>query len=296
MQTLVKASRWESRFVRVDGSRTIHALHVHQRGGPSTARPATHTATAPLPPAMTVPAGVAPPALPPALAPPLPQADSGRGVRRRRTVPASCSSGAAQSPTAAVRKPVMVLCHGFGTGAAIFAHNFDDLAREYDVHSLDMSGSGLSARRQGAFRDHQHAEETLVQDLETFLDRSGLDRVTLVGHSFGGYVCGAYALKHPERIERLVLVSPVGLPDHRNDAAAGTIRGRTVPVWARPVVGSIKKLWQWGTTPQSVVRLAGRAGPRLVRRYVTRRFTDDVNKEVLVDYMVSAAPAACCPA
>jgi pimeloyl-ACP methyl ester carboxylesterase len=33
----------------------------------------------------------------------------------------------------------------------------------------------------------------------------------LVGHSFGGYVCGNYALKHHSKIKKLILLSPLGL-------------------------------------------------------------------------------------
>lgn len=42
-------------------------------------------------------------------------------------------------------------------------------------------------------------------------DEIGLARFRLVGHSMGGWIASAFALEHPERVERLVLVSPAGL-------------------------------------------------------------------------------------
>jgi cardiolipin-specific phospholipase len=34
----------------------------------------------------------------------------------------------------------------------------------------------------------------------------------LAGHSFGGYICGTYAAKHPHHIKKLLMLSPVGVP------------------------------------------------------------------------------------
>ena len=41
----------------------------------------------------------------------------------------------------------------------------------------------------------------------------GLKKITLVGHSLGGYLSTCYALKYPEKVKQLILVSPVGFPE-----------------------------------------------------------------------------------
>jgi 4,5:9,10-diseco-3-hydroxy-5,9,17-trioxoandrosta-1(10),2-diene-4-oate hydrolase len=53
-----------------------------------------------------------------------------------------------------------------------------------------------------------------VYGVEGFLDALGLDVVDLLGHSMGGFVALGFALAHPERVNRLVLVDPAGLGGH----------------------------------------------------------------------------------
>lgn len=48
-----------------------------------------------------------------------------------------------------------------------------------------------------------------------------LEKIVLVGHSLGGFLSACYALKYPERVEKLILVSPVGLPEKPDDFEDG---------------------------------------------------------------------------
>lgn len=56
-------------------------------------------------------------------------------------------------------------------------------------------------------------EHFFVDSLEKWRERMGLPKMVLVGHSLGGFLSACYALKYPERVERLILVSPVGIPE-----------------------------------------------------------------------------------
>jgi pimeloyl-ACP methyl ester carboxylesterase/predicted Ser/Thr protein kinase len=88
----------------------------------------------------------------------------------------------------------------FDWDSPIWRHLFLELARTHRLFRYDGRGNGLS--------DHEAADisfETMVQDLETVVDSSGLDRFSLLGISQGCAVSIAYAVRHPERVERLVL-------------------------------------------------------------------------------------------
>ena len=50
------------------------------------------------------------------------------------------------------------------------------------------------------------------------------DSFYLMGHSYGGYLCGLYAAQHPEKIDKLFLLSPVGVEPERPDLDLCSIR------------------------------------------------------------------------
>ena len=73
--------------------------------------------------------------------------------------------------------------------------------------AFDLRGHGGSARPSdpGAF-----AMESLAQDVEAVVDAAELERVVLVGHSLGAGVALSYAGAQPDRVERLLLLDPIG--------------------------------------------------------------------------------------
>lgn len=197
-------------------------------------------------------------------------------------------SEAAEAAAAAdATKPPMVLLHGFGTGAAIYAQNMETLAEKYDVYSVDMVGCGLSGRPKHNPRDIDTSEALFTNTLESWRRRKGLGPITLVGHSFGGYIAGVYALKHPQHVERLVLLSPVGVPE-RPPPEQDPVR--QLPWFVRPLVGTFRALWSLNVSPQGVLRALGPAGPRMTKGYVNKRFTAQVaDKELLAQYLYHAS-------
>jgi pimeloyl-ACP methyl ester carboxylesterase len=98
--------------------------------------------------------------------------------------------------------PPVVFLHGI-TG---HARTWDDearlLAERYHVLVLDQRGHGDS----DPAPDGDYSDAALLGDLEAFVDALGLARLTLVALSLGGRVAMNYAGRHPERVERLVVV------------------------------------------------------------------------------------------
>jgi pimeloyl-ACP methyl ester carboxylesterase len=73
--------------------------------------------------------------------------------------------------------------------------------------AFDLRGHGGSARLSdpAAF-----GMDSLARDVEAVVDATGLERVALVGHSLGGGVALSYAGAQPDRVERLLLLDPIG--------------------------------------------------------------------------------------
>jgi DNA-binding winged helix-turn-helix (wHTH) protein/pimeloyl-ACP methyl ester carboxylesterase len=82
----------------------------------------------------------------------------------------------------------------------IWRHWVRDLAKGYSILRYDGRGNGLS---QWDVEDVSF--ESWVHDLETVVDAAGLEKFALMGHSQGGAVAIAYAVRHPERVSHLIL-------------------------------------------------------------------------------------------
>src|SRR5829696_794610 len=107
--------------------------------------------------------------------------------------------------------PPLVLLHGSGTSAGFFLPLLDAL-HGVRVIAPDRPGVGLSDPID-LHRDRYRA--TAVAWLDRLLDTLELDTTTLAGHSGGGLWALWYALAHPDRVERLVLLDPPALPGTR---------------------------------------------------------------------------------
>jgi 2-hydroxy-6-oxonona-2,4-dienedioate hydrolase len=97
--------------------------------------------------------------------------------------------------------PVVVLLHGSGpgaTGSTNFSPNIGPLAERFRVIAVDMPGWGESdPQTNETGRDH-------VAVLVELLDELGIEKATLVGNSLGGMTSVATAVKHPDRVSRLI--------------------------------------------------------------------------------------------
>jgi pimeloyl-ACP methyl ester carboxylesterase len=102
--------------------------------------------------------------------------------------------------------PTLILLHGFGSSLHTWEPWARALDRTYRVVRFDFPGSGLSAP--DATGDY--ADMRSMQLLAALMDTLGLQRATLVGNSMGGRIAWSFAARYPERVEKLVLISPDG--------------------------------------------------------------------------------------
>ncbi len=100
----------------------------------------------------------------------------------------------------------IILIHGLGNSAEVWAALMPLLAREYLVYAPDMPGFGKTPLAPEGTNVATH-----VLYLERFLDALGYPRVTLAGNSLGGWIATRFAVEHPERVEHLYLLNSAGL-------------------------------------------------------------------------------------
>ena len=116
--------------------------------------------------------------------------------------------------------PVVLLLHGLGCDHTTWAPVIDSLSRTHTVIAPDLLGHGSSDKPRADYSVGGYANG--MRDLLTVL---GIDKVTVVGHSFGGGVAMQFAYQFPERTERMVLIAPGGLGPEVSPA----IRAVTTP-------------------------------------------------------------------
>lgn len=101
--------------------------------------------------------------------------------------------------------PALLLVHGWGSDA----RTWDTLVPllRGRVLTVDVRGHGRSAVPTGD-SVQRFDPEVIADDLVAVLDHAGVERVTAVGHSWGGQLVTALGVTHPDRVESLVVLDP----------------------------------------------------------------------------------------
>ncbi|MGA9210476.1 MAG: alpha/beta hydrolase, partial [Terriglobales bacterium] len=114
-------------------------------------------------------------------------------------------------PTAAANARTVLLLHGKNFSGFYWERVIGLLAsRGFRVVAPDQIGFGLSSRPNIHYSLHQMAANT-----KALLDRLGIARVVVVGHSMGGMLATRFTLLYPGMVDKLVLEDPIGLEDYR---------------------------------------------------------------------------------
>ncbi len=94
----------------------------------------------------------------------------------------------------------MILLHGNGESSDYFQGQMDEFARYYRVLAIDIRGHGKTPRGEAPFTIRQFAD-----DLLGFMDAHQIGKAHLLGFSDGGNIAMVFAMKHPGRVNRLIL-------------------------------------------------------------------------------------------
>jgi len=132
------------------------------------------------------------------------------------------------APAQATGALPLLLSHGYGATSAMFAPNVPTLAIHREVITWDLRGHGAS--ESPADPDSYQAVNAIA-DMAAILDRIGVKRAVLGGHSLGGYLSLDFTLTYPDRVAGLVLIDTG--PGFRNDEARSDWNRRAEATAAR---------------------------------------------------------------
>jgi pimeloyl-ACP methyl ester carboxylesterase len=165
-------------------------------------------------------------------------------------------------------EPTLVLLHGFGASIFSWREVMEPLAEVGTVIAFDRPAFGLTARPMpGEWSgENPYSPEAQADLTVALLDGLAVERALLVGHSAGGTIAVLTSLRHPERVEALVLVDPAIYTE------GGT------PVWLRALLSTpqmrrlgpllVRSIVRWG---EAVIRIAwndpDRIAPEILSGY-----------------------------
>lgn len=164
--------------------------------------------------------------------------------------------------------PPLVLLHGWGASHQFWRYSLTAFSPRWRVIAPDLTGFGRSEKPK---RDY--SIPALAMWLDKFLDAMRLPKVVLVAHSMGGMIGLQFALEHPERLSKLVVVNPMvagplALPARTKRCLLPGVR--RVLYWA----SRLEPVRAWATDRFSYV---GKLDPELARDVIrgTYRSTFD---------------------
>ncbi len=105
----------------------------------------------------------------------------------------------------------LILMHGWGCDHTTVASVAATASATHTVYSLDLPGFGQSTEPREPWTPERYATM-----LRKFVDRLGIKRPSLAGHSYGGRVAIVYSSQHPDEVDKLILIDAAGVKPRRS--------------------------------------------------------------------------------
>jgi proline iminopeptidase len=171
--------------------------------------------------------------------------------------------------------PLVVLHGGMGLDHSYFRPWMDRCSDFASVVYMDFSGNGRSGRLSAEEIGH----ERWIEDVEEVRRSLGLDRVTLLGHSYGGILAQEYVLAHPGAVERLILANTTPAFDYPDIVVSNAER--------RGTPGQVERLLQGLSAPSPSDEAFGAVFRDILPLYF-HRWDEAVARELIADIEYSA--------
>ncbi len=156
--------------------------------------------------------------------------------------------------------PAVIFLHGFGASLHTWEPWASELQSSLRVVRFDLPGSGLSSTDPSG----DYSDTRSLQIITTLMDKLEIAEASFVGNSIGGRIAWTFAAAHPERVHKLVLVSPDGF------ASPGFNYGK------KPEVPATVKLMRY-TLPKPLLRMSLKpayADPSLLTDQLVSQYHD----------------------
>jgi pimeloyl-ACP methyl ester carboxylesterase len=109
-------------------------------------------------------------------------------------------------------RPALLFVHGLSGSWPNWLEQLPVFAADHRVIALDLPGFGRSPMPPGG----EVSIAGYADLLDALLEQLGVESAAVVGNSMGGFISAELAIRHPRRVERLVLVSPAGISTHQD--------------------------------------------------------------------------------
>jgi pimeloyl-ACP methyl ester carboxylesterase len=169
--------------------------------------------------------------------------------------------------------PVVLLLHGFGSSLHTWENWSGPLSADHRVIRLDLPGCGLSPPDPSG--DYTEARSIAV--LLALMDRLGVAKASVVGNSMGGRIAWTLASEHPDRVDKLILISPDGFE------SPGFEYG------VKPAVPSTVKLMRY-VLPKPLLKMSlapAYADPKVMTDALATRYYDLMRAPGVRDAMIA---------
>lgn len=100
--------------------------------------------------------------------------------------------------------PLVVMIHGFPDFWYTWREQIPELSKHFHVVAIDQRGYNLSDKPEGV---ENYRLEKLVADVDAVVDHFKAKKAVIVGHDWGGMVAWTYAMQHPDKMDRLVILN-----------------------------------------------------------------------------------------
>jgi len=101
----------------------------------------------------------------------------------------------------------VILVHGGGSWLYSYRNNITALSEHFKVYALDMPGHGYTT----ATDEPEYDLNTYADFIYDFMENQGLEKASIVGHSWGGGWAIYFASKYPDKVDKLILIGSAGL-------------------------------------------------------------------------------------